>query len=170
MCSFWIVPASTFAFGVITLATAFINNRGGFFAMRILLGLTECFTMPANAYLLSRYYRRHELATRIASFMLLAAGISQAFAGLLSSGFLSVPPVGNFDSAWRNIFLVRSNSLPFILRLIVILVYFRAKASSPWVWLLPCSSSTRPTRRRLASSILLNELYGSSATRSTSLR
>lgn len=63
--------------------------------------------MPANAYILTRYYRRHELAARIACFMVLAGGISQAFAGLLSSAFLSVAPIGVLQDQWRNIFLVR---------------------------------------------------------------
>lgn len=41
-------------FGVITLATTWLTNRAGFFAIRCLLGLGEAATMPGLAYLLSR--------------------------------------------------------------------------------------------------------------------
>lgn len=102
---FWIVPAATLSFGVVTLATAFIHNRGSFFVMRVLLGFTESFTMPGCAYMLTRYYRRRELTVRIGFFMLSAAATAQAFGGLLASGFLAVPPIGSLEDRWRNIFL-----------------------------------------------------------------
>lgn len=78
---FWLVPASTVGFGIITLCTAFIHNRGAFFVMRILLGITESFTMPGCAYCLTRYYRRKELTVRVSFFMVAAASCAQAFGG-----------------------------------------------------------------------------------------
>ena len=38
---FWVVPAATVSFGIVTLCTGFIHNRGSFFTMRLLLGITE---------------------------------------------------------------------------------------------------------------------------------
>ena len=38
---FWVVPAATVSFGIVTLCTGFIHNRESFFAMRLLLGITE---------------------------------------------------------------------------------------------------------------------------------
>lgn len=43
---FVVLPLSCIAFGVVTVATAFIRNPGGFYAIRLLLGLTEAFQFP----------------------------------------------------------------------------------------------------------------------------
>lgn len=100
-----VLPLSCISFGIVTLATAFITNSAGFYAMRILLGLTESFQFPGLSYVVSRYYRRSEVTTRVAAFMLLAAGLAGGFGGLLASALLSVGSIGSVSS-WRNIFLV----------------------------------------------------------------
>ncbi|KAF5369276.1 hypothetical protein D9758_002617 [Tetrapyrgos nigripes] len=102
---FWLVPVSVFCFGIVTVATAFIHNRAGFYATRIMLGLAESFAMPGISYLLTRYYRRHELTSRVGCFMLIAAGSAGAFGGLLAAGLLRRGKIGN-RSSWENIFLV----------------------------------------------------------------
>jgi MFS family permease len=100
-----VLPASCIAFGIVTIGTAFINNQGSFYAIRLLLGLTESFQFPGLSYVVSRYYRRHEVTTRLSFFMLGAAGLAGGFGGLLASGLLSVGSIGSVSS-WRNIFLV----------------------------------------------------------------
>ncbi|KAF9869578.1 major facilitator superfamily transporter [Colletotrichum karsti] len=100
-----VLPLSCIAFGIVTLATAFIHNEASFFVIRLLLGLTESFQFPGLNYVVSRYYRRSEVTTRISFFMLGAAGLASAFGGLLASGLLSLGSIGTVNS-WRNIFLV----------------------------------------------------------------
>lgn len=100
-----VLPLSCIAFGVVTLATAFIHNEASFFAIRLLLGITEAFQFPGLSYVVSRYYRRNEVTTRVSFFMLGAAGLASAFGGLLASGLLSLGRIGSSYS-WRNIFLV----------------------------------------------------------------
>ncbi|KAL0933270.1 major facilitator superfamily transporter [Colletotrichum truncatum] len=100
-----VLPLSCISFGIVTLCTAFIKNEASFFAMRLLLGITESFQLPGLNYVVSRYYRRGEVTTRISFFMLCAAGLSSAFGGLLASGLLSLGSIGDVHS-WRNIFLV----------------------------------------------------------------
>ncbi|CAG9989662.1 unnamed protein product [Clonostachys byssicola] len=102
---FIVLPASCIAFGIVTLATAFIHNQAGFYAIRLLLGLTESFQFPGLSYVVSRYYRRSEVTTRVSFFMLAAAGLAGGFGGLLASALLSIPSIGSVSS-WRNIFLV----------------------------------------------------------------
>lgn len=102
---FIVLPLSCIAFGVVTIGTAFISNSAGFYAIRLLLGLTEAFQLPGLSYLVSRYYRRHEVTTRISCFMLGAAGFAGGFGGLLASGLLRLGSVGSVTS-WRVIFLV----------------------------------------------------------------
>lgn len=43
---FVVLPLSCTAFGIVTISTAFIHNPGGFYAIRLLLGLTEAFQFP----------------------------------------------------------------------------------------------------------------------------
>ncbi|KEY64032.1 hypothetical protein S7711_07395 [Stachybotrys chartarum IBT 7711] len=102
---FIMLPLSCVAFGIVTLATAFITNQAGFYAIRLLLGLTESFQFPGLSYVVSRYYRRGEVTTRVSFFMLAAAGLAGGFGGLFASGLLSLGSIGSVSS-WRNIFLV----------------------------------------------------------------
>ncbi|KAF7553070.1 hypothetical protein G7Z17_g3910 [Cylindrodendrum hubeiense] len=107
---FIILPMSCIAFGLVTLCTAFIKNEAGFYAVRILLGLTEAFQFPGLSYVISRYYRRGEVTTRVSFFMLAAAGLAGGFGGLLASGLLSLERIGSITS-WRNIFLVEGRGV-----------------------------------------------------------
>ncbi|ODN92740.1 hypothetical protein L198_05534 [Cryptococcus wingfieldii CBS 7118] len=91
-------------FAVITLATAWIKNSGQFYAVRCLLGAVETFSMPGLSYVLSRYYRRHELTARFGIFMLVAIGCSQGFGGLLSGALVDMGSIGNV-MGWSLIFL-----------------------------------------------------------------
>ncbi|TRM56714.1 major facilitator superfamily domain-containing protein [Schizophyllum amplum] len=102
---FQLVPISIIGFGVVTISTAFIHNKAGFYITRIFLGIAEAVTYPGLSYLLTRYYRRHELTSRVGCFMLVAAGCAGGFGGLLAAGLLSVNHIGSRRS-WENIFLV----------------------------------------------------------------
>jgi hypothetical protein len=102
---FIVLPISCISFGIVTLGTAFIRNEASFYAIRLLLGLTESFQFPGLSYVVSRYYRRGEVTTRVSFFMLAAAGLAGGFGGLLASGLLSLGSIGSVSS-WRNIFLV----------------------------------------------------------------
>lgn len=53
------IPVSVVVFGILTLGTAFIHNRGAFFAMRSLLGVAESLVFPGNAYMLTRVSSSH---------------------------------------------------------------------------------------------------------------
>lgn len=60
--------------------------------------------MPCIAYYLSRWYRRGELAFRLALFIVMAP-LAGAFGGLLASGILSLDSFGTLRS-WRMIFAI----------------------------------------------------------------
>ncbi|KAF5346580.1 hypothetical protein D9758_013470 [Tetrapyrgos nigripes] len=102
---FWLLPLSIVCFGVVTLSSAFIHNRTGFYLTRIFLGFCEAFQLPGLSYFLSRYYRRSELTSRIGTFMIVAGGSAGAFGGLLAAGLLARGKIGSRES-WQNIFLV----------------------------------------------------------------
>ncbi|TFL00334.1 major facilitator superfamily domain-containing protein [Pterulicium gracile] len=102
---FMLVPFSIIAFGLVTTFSAFMHNRTGFFLTRVILGISEAVTMPGISYLLTRYYRRHELTSRVGCFMLVAAACGGGFGGLLAAGLLRVGRIGS-RRGWNNIFLV----------------------------------------------------------------
>ncbi|KAJ7290322.1 major facilitator superfamily domain-containing protein [Mycena rebaudengoi] len=99
-----LVPAALFAFGAITIGTGFIHNKEGYYAVRCLLGVTESFVLPGNAYIITQFYKRSELSVRIGFFIFSAGYLSGAFGGLLASGFLRLAPLGSVHS-WRHIFV-----------------------------------------------------------------
>jgi MFS family permease len=162
---FIVLPLSCIAFGVVTIGTAFIHNRGGFYAIRLLLGLTEAFQFPGLAYVVSRFWRRHEVTTRIAFFMLGAAGFAGGFGGLLASGLLRLGSIGSVTS-WRVIFLVegyysrydccRTSLLP-LTKTSIITVGFGIVS----LWLFPADPSTtrifNESERKLAMARLFHD-------------
>lgn len=60
--------------------------------------------MPGIAYYLSRWYRRSELAFRLALYIVMAP-LAGAFGGLLASGILKLDSFGSLSS-WRMIFAI----------------------------------------------------------------
>ncbi|SGZ11916.1 BQ5605_C028g10466 [Microbotryum silenes-dioicae] len=91
-------------FGVITIGSAFVKNYHEFLAVRVLLGLAEGGAIPGIAFVLGRFYRRHELVLRIGIFLALGPSLSGAFGGLLA-GALIKQTIGSVKG-WRCIFLV----------------------------------------------------------------
>ncbi|KAJ7578108.1 major facilitator superfamily domain-containing protein [Mycena floridula] len=102
---FRLVPLSIVCFGAVTLGSAYMHNRTGFYLTRILLGVSGAVAMPGISYLLTRYYRRHELTSRMGCFMLISVGSAGGFGGLLAAGLLSIDKIGSRTS-WQNIFFV----------------------------------------------------------------
>jgi len=100
----WFLPAVTLAFGVTSIATAFVQSFRALCGVRCLLGVFEAGMMPGIAYYLSRWYRRSELTFRISLFILSAA-LAGACGGLLASAILELDSFGALRS-WRMIFAI----------------------------------------------------------------
>ncbi|KAI5861449.1 putative MFS transporter [Durotheca rogersii] len=100
----WFIPFISFSFGACSLGTAFVRDMPAACGVRFLLGLFEAGMMPGISYYLSRWYRRAELVFRLSLFIV-TAPLAGAFGGLLASGILSLPNIGDLY-AWRMIFLV----------------------------------------------------------------
>ena len=106
------LPLSCITFGIVTLGTTFIHNEASFYAIRVLLGLAESVQFPGLSYVVSRYYRRTEVTTRVSFFMLVAAGLAGGFGGLLASGLLALGKIAEGIDSWRNIFFVEGYVVP----------------------------------------------------------
>ncbi|KAH7269020.1 major facilitator superfamily domain-containing protein [Fusarium redolens] len=101
-----VLPILMFTFGSMTLLAACTQNFGGMFALRFFLGMAESGFFPLVIYYLTTFYRRGELARRLAIFYA-ASNIANAFSGLLSFGVFQI------DSkifVWRYLFIIEGSA------------------------------------------------------------
>ncbi|KAL4956290.1 major facilitator superfamily domain-containing protein [Aspergillus filifer] len=96
------VPILVFCFGTITMLMSLVTDRGGLYACRFILGIFEGGISPGLVFMLSLFYRRHELGFRT-SIYISAASASGAFGGLLAIGLAKIPSWGLIHT-WKNIF------------------------------------------------------------------
>lgn len=97
------LPCMMFGFGSMTLLMASVRNFSGVFALRWFLGMAESAFFPLVIYYLTTFYRRGELARRLALFYA-ASNIANAFSGLLSFGVFQIQH--SHIESWRYLFLV----------------------------------------------------------------
>ncbi|KAI5209377.1 putative MFS transporter [Aureobasidium subglaciale] len=100
----WFIPGISLAFGLCSIATAYVHNFSQMCAVRFVLGIFEAGMLPGIAYYLSRWYRRSELAFRLALYVV-AAPLAGAFGGLLASAILRLDSFAGLH-AWRMIFAI----------------------------------------------------------------
>jgi MFS family permease len=98
------LPCMMLIFGSLTLLTAACYNFGGLFALRWFLGTAESAFFPVVIYYLTTFYRRGELARRLALFYA-ASNIANAFSGLLSFGVFQIQS-HLIDHPWRWLFII----------------------------------------------------------------
>ena len=60
------MPSLTVIFGLITLGGGWVNNASGLIATRVILGLFQGCLFPALALFVANWYKREELAVRMA--------------------------------------------------------------------------------------------------------
>lgn len=85
-----------------TVAFGFVHNLSTACGVRFLLGIFEAGMLPGIAFYMSRWYRRSELAFRIALYIVMAP-LAGAFGGLLASGILRMESFGSMRR-WEMIF------------------------------------------------------------------
>jgi MFS family permease len=61
-----VLPTLTICFGVVTLAGGFIHSYGALVATRLIVGLFEGCLFPCLALFLANWYKREEMAVRMA--------------------------------------------------------------------------------------------------------
>ncbi|RVX68345.1 hypothetical protein B0A52_07348 [Exophiala mesophila] len=90
---------------VVSGCTALVQNFGGLVACRFFLGITEAPFYPGATYVLSIFYTRKEVASRIA-LLYCAQILATGFSGLIAAGvFAGLDQVHNI-AGWRWLFIV----------------------------------------------------------------
>jgi MFS family permease len=92
-----------FCFGSFTLLAASTKNFSGIFALRWFLGMSEAAFFPLVIYYLTTFYRRAELARRLALFYA-ASNIANAFSGLIAFGVFQIENTPM--PQWRYLFII----------------------------------------------------------------
>lgn len=70
-----------FCWGIINMCMGFVKSYGALVGLRFLLGVFEAGVMPGVVYLISMYYKRHELQIRM-SFFFSSTLFGGAFGGV----------------------------------------------------------------------------------------
>lgn len=98
-----VLPLMMFSFGLCTLMVVAVTNFSGLMAIRWFLGMSESAFFPLVIYYQTTFYRRGELARRLAIFYA-ASSIASAFGGLLSYGVFQIK--GGKLADWRYLFII----------------------------------------------------------------
>ncbi|TFK89517.1 MFS general substrate transporter [Polyporus arcularius HHB13444] len=122
-----VLPILMFIFGSMTLLSAAVKNFSGMMATRWILGMAESGFFPLVIYYLTTFYRRGELARRLAIFYA-ASNIANAFSGLLAFGVFHIK-----DSkipAWRYLFIIEGAAT--VIFSVFAFFYLPKSASEAW--------------------------------------
>lgn len=96
---------TTFAFGLVTMCTAFIQTWKEMIALRVLLGTAMSGIYPGLSYLISCWYRRKEQQLRFA-FLQTGEVFILATGGIVNYGLQKLSGHGRLEG-WRWMFLVQ---------------------------------------------------------------
>ncbi|KAL8681023.1 MAG: hypothetical protein Q9224_006893, partial [Gallowayella concinna] len=98
-----VLPLMMFTFGCCTLLVTAAKNFAGVMALRWFLGMSESAFFPLVIYYQTTFYRRGELARRLAIFYA-AQSIASAFGGLLAFGVFQIK--SDTLAEWRYLFII----------------------------------------------------------------
>jgi len=82
-----------------------VKSFSGLIVARVFLGMMEAGYFPGVAFYLTNFYKRDELAFRIAIFFSMAT-FAGAFGGLIAYGIGFIKNVGGFKNSWHWIFII----------------------------------------------------------------
>lgn len=126
----WFLPLTTLGFGVVTVAFAFVHDVQTACGVRFILGIFEAPMLPGIAYYLSRWYRRSELALRLALYVVMAP-LAGAFGGLLASAILKLDSFGA-TRRWQMIFAIEG-TITIALALIAFVTLTDRPETAKWL-------------------------------------
>ncbi|KAJ6111145.1 transporter [Penicillium sp. IBT 16267x] len=146
-----VLPCMMCAFGLCTILMVAVKNFSGLLAIRWFLGMAESAFFPLVIYYQTTFYRRGELARRLAIFYA-AQNIGSAFSGLLAFGVLQIHS-GPLAS-WRYLFLIEGGAT-FICA--VFALWYLPRSAAEASFLTPEEKELAFLRLQIDSSAVVNE-------------
>jgi MFS family permease len=101
----WLMGGFMIAWAIVSALTALANNFTGLLLTRFFLGVVEAPYYPGALYMLSIFYTRKELATRI-SILYSGNILATAFAGLIAAGVFKMDGMAGL-TGWRWLFILQ---------------------------------------------------------------
>ncbi|KIK78426.1 hypothetical protein PAXRUDRAFT_834574 [Paxillus rubicundulus Ve08.2h10] len=147
------LSSCVFLWGVCSIATGISQTFAGALASRFFLGCCEAAWHPGAMFLLSRWYKRSELAWRI-SIITSGSTLSSAFGALIASGVMGTMDTVFGFAGWRWLFLLEG-SVTILIAVFAIFVIPDYPSSSA-SWLTPKELAL--ARRRLEEDVCHGDL------------
>ncbi|KAI2638357.1 MFS transporter [Xylaria nigripes] len=148
------LPILMLCFGSFTILIAATRNFGGLFALRFLLGAVESGFFPLVIFYLTTFYRRSELARRLAIFYA-ASNIANAFSGLLAFGVFQIKS-HLIDHPWRWLFIIEG---VLTILFAVFALYYLPKSAAEANFLTEDEKALAYHRIQVDSSSIVNEEF-----------
>ena len=98
------LSAIMLVWGIVTICQGVTQSFAGLVVCRVILGALEAGFFPGSVYLISMFYKRHELQWRINLFFS-ASIIAGAFSGLLAYAIAHMDGIAGYGG-WRWIFIL----------------------------------------------------------------
>ncbi|KAJ5523794.1 transporter [Penicillium frequentans] len=146
-----VLPCMMLGFGLCTVLMVAVKNFSGLLAIRWFLGMAESAFFPLVIYYQTTFYRRGELARRLAIFYA-AQNIGSAFSGLLAFGVFQIQS-GPLAS-WRYLFLIEGGAT---LICAVFALWYLPRSASEASFLTPEEKELAYLRLQIDSSAVVNE-------------
>ncbi|KAL2868105.1 putative MFS transporter [Aspergillus lucknowensis] len=148
-----VLPILMFCFGSFTLLAASTKNFGGIFALRWFLGMSEAAFFPLVIYYLTTFYRRAELARRLALFYA-ASNIANAFSGLIAFGVFQIENTPM--PQWRYLFIIEGCAT---VSFSIFAFWYLPRSASEANFLSPDEKALAFHRIQVDSSAIVNEKF-----------
>jgi MFS family permease len=100
----YLLAGCALGWGIVTLCMAFIQNVGGLYTCRLLIGFFEAAIFPCIDVYIGMVYKKEERGQRAAIIFAFSA-FSSAFGGLLAYGLTQINGPNGFQG-WRWLFIV----------------------------------------------------------------
>ncbi|KAE8356104.1 major facilitator superfamily domain-containing protein [Aspergillus coremiiformis] len=148
-----VLPILMFSFGCLTLLSSATKNFAGLFTLRWFLGMSEAAFFPLVIYYLTTFYRRSELARRLAIFYA-ASNIANAFSGLIAFGVFQIK--NSTIPNWRYLFIIEGT----VTVLFSLFAYsYLPRSASEAAFLSPDEKALAFHRIQVDSSAIVNEPF-----------
>jgi MFS family permease len=148
-----VLPCMMIAFGICTVCVVAVQNFSGLMAIRWFLGMSESAFFPLVIYYQTTFYRRGELARRLAIFYA-AQSIASAFSGLLAFGVFHIHTGHLAD--WRYLFLIEGLAT---IVMAAFAFWYLPRSASEASFLTPAEKELAYHRMQIDSSSIVNEKF-----------
>ncbi|KAF5525069.1 putative transporter SEO1 [Colletotrichum aenigma] len=100
-----VLPSLELGWGLATLGLAFVKNVKAIYALRFFVGLFECCSFTGTIYVIGSWYKKTEVARRVALFFI-SSPLGTMFAGYLQAAAYTNLSGVHGMAGWRWLFIV----------------------------------------------------------------